>query len=427
VTKLLRVGLAGLGVVGGGLVRFLAEKPDYAPGGARVVLAGVSARTRRERGLELGGAIWFDDPSALAVAPEIDVFVELIGGAEGAARASVTAALARGRCVVTANKALIATHGLELARLAEANGAALRFEAAVMGGVPAVKTVREGLAGEEIQSLAGILNGTCNFILSEMERTERGFAEVLAEAQRQGFAEADPTTDVGGADAGHKIAILAALAFGGAPNLAAAMIEGIEAIEAIDIRLAWDLGYRIRLIASAERGASGVALRVNPALVPIAHPLAQTHGALNALFIEGRRIGRLFLQGPGAGAGPTAAAVAADLADHLCGGERPVFSGPAAGLRPLAAEAEASRRDKAFVRLMVQDRPGVIAAVSEALAKADVSIDAFLQKPVEDSGHVPIVLITHPASGAAIADAVDHIAAIDAVVERPRRIQVARI
>jgi homoserine dehydrogenase len=422
-----RVGVAGLGVVGGGLLKFLAERPDFPPSGDRVEVLAVCARSRKDRGVDLSAAAWFDDPAALARSPDIDIFVELIGGADGPAKAAVTAALDAGKPVVTANKALIATHGLDLARLAEAKGVPLLFEAAVMGGVPAVKTLREGLAGEEVQSVSGILNGTCNFILSQMERTERSFAEVLAEAQKLGYAEAEPTTDVGGFDAAHKIAILAAFAFGGAPNLGIVEIEGVAGVELIDIRLARDLGYRIKLIASAEREGEGAGIRVNPALVPLHHPLAQADGALNALFIEGRRIGRIYMQGPGAGSGPTAAAVAADLADVISGAARPVFQRPAAALSPLAGADRGDHRDKAFLRLMVKDRPGVIAAVSEALAKADVSIDSFLQKPVEDTGHVPIVLITHPASAVAIEEAVDHIGALEAVVERPRRIRVARI
>jgi homoserine dehydrogenase len=422
-----RLGVAGLGVVGGALVRFLAAEGDFAPAGGALTVTGVSARTRKDRGVDLAGAAWFDDPAALAVSPDIDIFIELIGGADGPAKAAVEAALKAGKPVVTANKALIAKHGLALARLAEAQGVPLLYEAAVMGGVPAVKTLREGLTGEEVVSVAGILNGTCNFILSEMERTERGFADVLAEAQKLGYAEADPTTDVGGFDAAHKIAILAALAFGGAPDLAAADVEGIDQVDLIDIRLARDLGYRIKLIASAERDGEGASIRVNPALVPIAHPLAQAGGALNALFIEGRRIGRIYMQGPGAGGPATAAAVAADIADVIAGARRPVFQRPAERLEPIKSADRARHRDKAFLRLMVKDRPGVIAAVSEALAKAEVSIDAFLQKPVEDTGHVPIVLITHPASASALEEAVGHIAALEAVVEPPRRIRVARI
>jgi homoserine dehydrogenase len=422
-----RIGIAGLGVVGSSLGKFLAEAPDFSPAHGRAVVTGVSARTRKDRGFDISDVAWFDDAVALAKSPDIDLFVELIGGAEGVAKAAVEAALESGKAVVTANKALIATHGQALAKLAEAKGAALLYEASVMGGVPAVKMLREGLTGEEVTSVAGILNGTCNFILSEMERTERGFADVLAEAQKLGYAEADPTTDVGGFDAAHKIAILAALAFGGAPNLGIVEIEGIDKVDLIDIRLARDLGYRIKLIASAERDGEGASIRVNPALVPLNHPLAQAGGALNALFIEGRRIGRIYMQGPGAGGSATAAAVAADIADAMARPIRPVFQAAAEGLGKRGAAAGGDHRDKAFLRLMVQDRPGVIAAVSEALAKANVSIDSFLQKPVEDTGHVPIVLITHPASASALDDAVGHIAALEALVEAPRRIRVARI
>jgi len=423
-----RVGVAGLGVVGGGLLKWIFERPEFAPSGQSVRLVGVTARDpAKPRGVDLSHVAWFDHPMSLAISPEVDIFVELIGGAEGVARAAVTAALKLGKPVVTANKALIAAHGLELARLAETTGASLHFEAAVMGGTPAVKMLREGLVGDDVASIAGILNGTCNFILTEMERTERSFAEVLAEAQRLGYAEADPTTDVGGFDAAHKIVVLAALAFGGAPNLAAAEIEGIANVELIDIRLARDLGYRIKLIAEASGGVQGASVRVAPALVSLNHPLAQAGGALNALFIEGQRVGRLYLQGAGAGAGPTAAAVAADIADVIGCAKRPVFGRKASTLALLGPVERGAQLDKAFLRLMVRDEPGTIAAISEALAKAGVSIDSFLQRPVEDSGHVPIVLITHPATDRAISDAVEHIEAIPAVIERPRAIRVARI
>ena len=423
-----RLGVAGLGTVGAGLLKFIGERPDFAPAGARVEVAGVTARSRsRPRPVDISGFRWFDDPVALATSPEVDIFVELVGGSDGTAKLAVEAALAAGKPVVTANKALIAEHGRELAEIAEDNDVPLLFEAAVMGGTPAVKMLREAMVGDEVSAVAGILNGTCNFILTEMERSGRAFAEVLAEAQRLGYAEADPTMDVGGFDAAHKIALLAALAFGGAPNFPAAEVEGIEAVELIDIRLARELGYRIKLIASATREEGGASVRVNPALVPLDHPLAQAGGSLNALFIEGRRIGRLFLQGPGAGAGPTAAAVAADIADVIAGARRPVFQRVAGELSPLAPVDARHRTGRAFLRLLVRDRPGVIAGVSEALAKAGVSIDSFLQRPVEDTGLVPIVLTTQPASEAAVRDAVDHIEALDAVVERPRMIRIARI
>src|SRR5580658_4695949 len=361
-----RIGIAGLGTVGAGLLKLLGERPHFAPVGREAVVTGVSARSRsRPRPVDIANLPWFDDPVALAASPDNDLFVELIGGSDGPAKAAVEAALKAGKPVVTANKALLAEHGAELAVLAEESGAALLFEAAVMGGTPAVKMLREALVGEEVAAVSGILNGTCNYILTEMEATGRAFADVLAEAQRLGYAEADPTMDVGGFDAAHKITILAALAFGCAPNFAAAEIEGIDQVELVDINLARDLGYRIRLVAQAERSDSGVAVRVHPALAPLGHPLAETKGALNALFIEGRSIGRIFIQGPGAGAGPTAAAVAADIADVMTGARRPVFQAPATTLKPFVALEAAHAVGKAYVRLMVKDEPGVIAAVSE--------------------------------------------------------------
>jgi homoserine dehydrogenase len=426
--KTWRIGVAGLGTVGAGLLTFLGERPGFAPAGGRAVVTAVSARSRsRRRPVDISACAWFDDPVALASSPDIDIFVELVGGSDGPAKAAVEAALNAGKPVVTANKALIAEHGLELARLAEARGAPLLFEAGVMGGVPAVKMVREALVGDDISSIAGILNGTCNYILTEMENGGRSFAEVLAEAQRLGYAEADPTMDVGGFDAAHKITILAALAFGCAPDFAAAEVEGIDQVELLDIRLARDLGFRIKLVASTERSEAGVSVRVHPALAPLDHPLARASGALNALFIEGRRTGRIFVQGPGAGAGPTAAAVAADIADVMSGAVRPVFQAPAATLATPGPADPGRRMGKAYIRLLVHDQPGVIAAVSEALAEAGVSIDSFLQKPVEDAGGVPIVLTTHATPESVLFDAVEHIAALSAVIDRPRMIRIARI
>jgi homoserine dehydrogenase len=426
--KTWRVGVAGLGTVGGGLLKFLAEQPLYAPAGGRAVVTGVSARSRsRPREVDISPLTWFDDPVALAASPDVDIFVELIGGSDGPAKAAVETALRLGKPVVTANKALIAEHGRDLALLAEAQGAPLLFEAAVMGGSPAVKMLREALVGEDLISVAGILNGTCNYILSEMEASGRAFAEVLAEAQRLGYAEADPTMDIGGFDAAHKITILAALAFGGAPNYAGAEIEGLDQIDLLDIKLARDLGYRIKLVASCERLDGGVSVRVHPALAPLDHPLAQTSGALNALFIEGRRIGRIFVQGPGAGAGPTAAAVAADIADVMAGAVRPVFQKPAHTLVTAPPIAGAQHRLKAYVRLLVRDEPGVIAAVSETLAEEKVSIDSFLQKPVQGAGGVPIVLTTHATPEPVLLRAVSRIGALPQVLGPPRMIRIARV
>jgi homoserine dehydrogenase len=426
--KTWRVGVAGLGTVGGGLLHFLAERPGFAPAGDKAVVTAVSARSKsRPRTVDISNLAWFDDPVALAGSPDIDLFVELIGGSDGPAKAAVETALKAGKPVVTANKALIAVHGAELAALAESQGVPLLFEAAVMGGTPAVKMLREAMVGDDVVSVAGILNGTCNFILSEMEKTGRSFADVLREAQGLGYAEADPTMDVGGFDAGHKISILAALAFGCAPNFEAAEIEGISDVDLLDIKLAKDLGYRIKLIAGAAKAEDGVAVKVHPSLVPLDHPLAQAGGALNALFIEGTRIGRIFIQGPGAGAGPTAAAVAADIADVMTRAARPVFQAPAGDLKPFIAIDPARAVGKAYLRIMVQDQPGVIAAISETLAECGVSIDSFLQKPIEGAGGVPIVLVTHATPESKLLDAISRIEKLQTVLERPRLLRVARI
>jgi len=426
--KTWRVGIAGLGTVGAGLLTFLSEHPDFAPAGGRASVTGVSARSRsRPRPFDISNLPWFDDPVALATSPDVDVFVELIGGSDGPAKAAVEAALRAGKPVVTANKALIAEHGAELAALAEAKNVPLLFEAAVMGGVPAVKIVREALVGDEITSISGILNGTCNFILTEMEATGRSFEDVLAEAQRLGYAEADPTMDVGGFDAAHKITILAALAFGCAPNYAAAEIEGIDQVALLDIKMAKDLGYRIKLVASAERSVHGALVRVHPTLAPLDHPLARAGGALNALFIEGKRTGRIFIQGPGAGAAPTAAAVAADISDVIAGARRPVFQAPADTLAPFDPVDPSKMMGRAYLRFLVKDEPGVIAAVSETLAEAGVSIESFLQKPTEGAEGVPIVLTTHAVAESVLTAAVERIAGLPAVLDRPRLLRIARI
>ena len=426
--KTWRVGVAGLGTVGGGLLQYLLDRPDFAPAGGRAVVTAVSARDRsRPRPIDISALAWFDDPVKLASSPDVDIFVELVGGADGPAKAAVEAALEAGKPVVTANKALIAVHGAALAALAEAKGAPLLFEAAVMGGTPAVKMLREAMVGDDVKSVAGILNGTCNYILSEMESTGRDFADVLAEAQRLGYAEADPTTDVGGFDAAHKVSILAALAFGCAPNYAAAEIEGIDQVSLTDILMARELGYRIKLVASADRSDDGVLVRVHPSLAPLSHPLAQTGGALNALFIEGQRIGRIFVQGPGAGAGPTAAAVAADIADVMTGAVRPVFQAPATTLAPFEPVDPSRMTGRAYLSFLVKDEPGVIAAVSETLADAGVSIESFLQKPAGGAEGVPIVMTTHAVAESVLAAALDKIAALPAVLGRPRLLRIARI
>ncbi len=421
----MRVAIAGLGTVGAGVVRLLHDNAGLiaARAGQPVSVAAVSARDReRDRGLPMEGVVWADSPAELATMPGIDVVVELIGGAEGPARALVQSALAHGRPVVTANKALLAIHGAALSRAAEATGAALAFEAAVAGGIPVIKALREGLAGNHITRVAGILNGTCNYILTAMREQKREFADVLAEAQALGFAEADPSTDIDGIDAAHKLAILAALAFGRPVAFDAVRIEGIRHIGALDIAAAEELGYRIKLLGIAHPSGHGIEARVQPCLVSAAAPLGQVEGVFNAVVAEGDHVGRIMLQGRGAGAGPTASAVVADLIDLARGRRAPIW-GQDGETDPSGAAAHAPA-GAYYLRLMVVDRPGVIADIAAILRDHGVSLGSLLQHGRSPGESVAVVLITHEVAEAPMRAAVAAIRALDAVVEPPALIRI---
>jgi homoserine dehydrogenase len=414
--SVLRIGIAGLGTVGCGLIGFVVGQ---GPLSRAVQIVGVSARTRnRQREADISPYSWFDDPVALATSPDVDVFVELMGGSEGSAKAAVEAALKAGKHVVTANKALLAEHGAALAALAAANKVEIRYEAAVAGGIPIIKALREGLAANTINAVSGILNGTCNYILTEMDTSGRTFADILVDAQRIGYAEADPTLDVSGADAGHKLAILSAIAFGGNPDFASLNLEGIQAIEPLDLESAKFLGRRVKLLAKAARVGSQIVASVRPTLLAAEHPLARVNGGLNAVVVDADPVGRLTMIGAGAGAGPTASAVAGDLLDLSHGDQRPVFSGPGAALANLAA-SEANDQTKFYVRLRVADKAGTIARVTDTLAKHLVSIESFLQKPPEDASRVPIVLTTQATSETTLREALDELSRLEVVVEKP--------
>lgn len=417
--KPLRIGLAGVGTVGAGLVKLLeGASPKVGEGLLKVVA--VSARNRtRKREVDISGYEWFDDPVDLAASENVDVFVELIGGSDGPAKKAVETALKRGAHVVTGNKALLAIHGTELAQLSEQHGGKLAFEAAVAGGVPIVKALRESLGGAEVRALSGILNGTCNYLLTEMEASGRAFADVLADAQRLGYAEADPTTDVGGFDAAHKITLLAAIAFAAKPDFDHVKIEGVDTVALHDIRLAGRLGYRIKLIAKAERTGEAIVMTVRPALLALDHPLANIAGTLNAVVAEAEPTGQLTFIGRGAGSGPTAAAVAADLLDILHERAGPAFGRPVAKLAS-AARASPPERGRYYVRLLVKDEPGVIADVAEELGRQEISIESFLQMPGYEAPVVPIVLTTQPCARATLDAAIAAIEKLPAVAETPR-------
>jgi homoserine dehydrogenase len=426
-TRPLAVGVAGLGTVGAGVLSLLRQNADIiaARAGRPIAVVAVSARDRgRDRGVPLSGLRWYEDAVSLAEDTGVDVVVECIGGTEGVPRALAEATLSRGKPLVTANKALLAVHGAALSRLAEQRGAPLLFEAAVAGGIPAIKAVREGLAANRISRVMGILNGTCNFILTMMRERGREFAEALHEAQKLGYAEADPSMDVDGVDAAHKLAILAAIAFGRPVAFEAVHIEGIRSVSALDIRLAEELGYRIKLLGIARRKDGGIETRVHPAMVPLAHPIARVEGVFNAVVAEGDAVGRVMLEGRGAGAGPTASAVVADLIDLARGRITPPWGAAFADLAPVPSVPITAHEGCYYLRLMVLDRPGVIADVTSILRDHAISLESMIQRGRAPGEAVPVVLTTHETKESAMRAALARIAALETVVEPPALIRI---
>lgn len=426
-TRPLSIGIAGLGTVGGGVLTMLRQNADLiaARAGRAIAVTAVSARDRtRDRGMDLSGLRWYDDPVALAGDANVDVVVEVIGGSEGPAKALVEAAMAAGKPVVTANKALLAVHGAALATAAEKAGVILAFEAAVAGGIPAIKALREGLAGNRISRVAGILNGTCNYILTVMRERGREFAEVLADAQKLGYAEADPAFDVDGIDAAHKLAILAALAFGRPVNFGSVYVEGIRRISALDIAFANELGYRIKLLGIARATEAGIETRVHPCMVPQSAPIARVDGVFNAVVAEGDFVGRVMLEGRGAGAGPTASAVVADLIDIARGRATPVWGAASGALSSAPSVPMSAHVGAYYLRLMVVDRPGVIADVTAVLRDAGISLESMLQRGRSPGEAVPVVMVTHETGEAAMLGALERIAALGAVLEPPALIRI---
>ena len=425
-TKPLRIALAGLGTVGGGVIRLLDTNGALIArrAGRPIEIVAVSARDRsKDRGVDMTRFAWIDDTTALANV-DADVVVELVGGSDGPALALARATLAEGKSFVTANKAMLAHHGLELARAAEAASVALKFEAAVAGGVPVIKGLREGAAANEIERVYGILNGTCNFILSKMEAEDRDFADVLAEAQALGFAEADPSFDIDGVDAAHKLSLLASLAFGTQPAFTDVAASGIRHILAADIAEAASLGYRVRLLGLAESGPAGLFQRVHPHLVPVDHPLAHVTGATNAVVAEGNFVGRLLFQGPGAGDGPTASAVVADLIDIARGEFGPAFAMPAAALIEQAPADSGERRGRAYVRFTVADRVGVLAEIAAAMRDAGVSIESLMQRGASHDeggadGSVLVAIVTHEGPERSVAQALERLRGSQSLVGQP--------
>ncbi|MDX8482249.1 homoserine dehydrogenase [Mesorhizobium sp. VK24D] len=431
----LRVGIAGLGTVGASVARVLREKAAELTRqcGRDIVVAAVSARdARRDRGVDLSAAKWFDDAVKMAETADIDVFVELIGGDEGPAHASVKAALEAGRHVVTANKALLAKHGVALAEIAEKKGVLLNYEAAVAGGIPVIKTMREAMAGNQVTRVFGILNGTCNYILTRMEAEGISFDACLKDAQRLGYAEADPTFDIEGHDTAHKLSILTSLAFGTRIAANDIYMEGISNITQADIRAAAELGYRIKLLGVAQRTESGIEQRVHPTMVPTASVIAQVHGVTNAVAIETDILGELLLSGPGAGGNATASAVVGDIADIAKSRpgfqHAPVFGWPARELRPYKKAQMRSHAGGYFIRLTVHDRIGVFAAIAKRMADNDISLESIVQQGAgpETEAQKTVILVTHETTEAAVRKAVEGVTKDGHLTDKPQVIRIER-
>lgn len=427
----LKLGIAGLGTVGAGLLQLIAK---HGAGLAetlerRIEVVAVCARNRdKVRAVDTGNAVWFDDAVALATDPSIDCFVELIGGDEGPARSAVEAALKARKHVVTANKALLAKHGMELAKLAETNGVALNFEAAVAGGIPVIKTLREALAANEVKRVYGILNGTCNYILTKMQDEHLAFDDVLKDAQARGYAESDPTFDIGGFDAAHKLALLTSLAFGTELRADQIHVEGIQSINAADIEAAANLGYRIKLLGVAERTPTGIEARVHPAFVPEDATIAQVSNVTNCVAIEGDFSGSVLLVGPGAGSKPTASAVASDIIDVARGFVLPPFLRPVAQLKPFKRADLSGHYGSYYVRLSVLDRPGAMASIAKRMGDRGVSLESIVQKkPGTADSAASVVLITHETTEESIRKALDAIEADGKVAARPQMIRIEEL
>ncbi|WIY25580.1 homoserine dehydrogenase [Parasedimentitalea psychrophila] len=427
-TKPLRLGIAGLGTVGMGVVKIIRRQAALleARTGRPVVITAVSARdASKDRGISLSSYAWETDPVALAVRDDVDVFVELMGGHEGAAKAATEAALAAGKDVVTANKALLAIHGQALAEQAEAKGQVIRFEAAVAGGIPVIKSLTEGLAGNEITRIMGVMNGTCNYILTQMQATGQGYNALFEECGKLGYLEADPNLDVGGIDAGHKLALLAAIAFGTKPDFASVQLEGIQRITLEDIHQAADMGFRIKLLGVAQRTARGLEQRMSPCLVPASSPLGQLEGGTNMVVIEGDAVEQIVLRGPGAGEGPTASAVLGDICDLARGFRIATFGQPATSLQDIPA-AQTGLPAPYYLRLALQDKPGALAKVAAALGDAAVSIDRMRQY-----GHseptAPVLIVTHKCTRATLDVALEALAASDVVDGAPVALRIEEL
>jgi homoserine dehydrogenase len=426
----LRIGIAGLGTVGSGTLNILSEQRDMlsARTGRSIEITAISAHNKhKDRGPHAKGLRWLDDPLSMASDPQIDVVVELIGGADGVARTLVEKSLQAGKHVVTANKALIAHHGVALAKIAEENNVVLAFEAAVAGGIPIIKALRDGLAANNFKRVMGILNGTCNFILTSMWDNKCSFDEALKEAQAKGYAETEPSFDIDGIDTAHKIAILASLAYGCAPAIESVYVEGIRRISLRDMECAAELGYTIKLLGIATKTDKGIEQRVHPCMVDCSSPLSGVHGVYNAVLTDGDAVGAMLFEGRGAGAGPTGSSVVADIMDIARGVKYKPFTLPTSLLSTLPAVGMEHLRSSYYVRLTVMDRPGVLAEVTSIFKNETISMRNFLQHAHPSSEPVSLVLTTHETKESSMLRALAAIEKCESVTEKPYMIRIENI
>lgn len=425
----LRLGIAGLGTVGIGVVKIVQAHGDMLArrAGRPIVIGAVSARDRtRNRDADLSGYAWESDPVALARRADVDVFIEVMGGDSGPAKDATEAAIAAGKDVVSANKALLAHHGQALAEAAEVRGHVIRFEAAVAGGIPVIKALTEGLAGNEIRRVMGVMNGTCNYILTRMESAGLPYEQVFEEARQLGYLEADPNLDVGGIDAGHKLSLLAAIAFGTRVSFDAVELEGIGRISIDDIRRAADMGYKIKLLGVAQMTGRGLEQRMTPCLVPADSPLGQLQGGTNMVVLEGDSVGQIVLRGAGAGQGPTASAVMGDVIDIARGVRISTFGQPAATLAlPVAARATAPA--PFYLRMELADKPGALAKVATVLGDEGISIDRMRQYAHADTSVAPVLIVTHKCTREAVGHALSRLPATGVVLGEPVAIRIESV
>ena len=423
----LRLGIAGLGTVGVGVVRIIRQKAAQleARTGRKIVISAVSARSQKDRGVPLDGYAWEDDPVKLATRDDVDVFVELMGGATGPAKDATEAALKAGKDVVTANKAMLAEHGQELALLAEGEDRVLRFEAAVAGGIPVIKALTEGLAGNDITRVMGVMNGSCNYILTRMENANLTYEEAFAEADGLGYLEADPELDVGGIDAAHKLALLAAISFGTQVKFDGVQLEGIGRVTIEDIHQAADMGYKIKLLGTAQMTGRGLVQSMTPCLVPATSPLGQLEGGTNMVVLEGDHVGQIVLRGAGAGEGPTASAVLSDIIDIARGLRLPTFGQPANTLKTTPS-ANSGTPAPYYLRMTLHDKPGALAKVATCLGDAGVSIHRMRQYDHLDD-KAPVLIVTHTTSRDALDDALGKLPDTGVLASAPVALRIEEV